>query len=236
MSSMNIMNSNGIVTITEGIIGVGKTTFSEALSKHLNAKWMKEPDEENGNPYLTKFYEDPERWALTMQMHLLNSRYRMHIHAQWCALQSGKNIVIDRSYFGDTAFANLQFENGTLSSDEFETYCMTYQNMTSSVLLPQVCVFLDVDPEISQERVKRRMDIQTGRTCENAIDLRYLVNLKKHQDRVIDTLQSQGVKIIKLEWNKNRTPEEIDCEAKKVSEEIFSLTKKSFMDLYRRTM
>ena len=49
------MNSNGKVTITEGIIGVGKTTFSEALSTYLSAQWMKEPDEECGNPYLPFF-------------------------------------------------------------------------------------------------------------------------------------------------------------------------------------
>ena len=233
---MNIMENNGIVTITEGIIGVGKTTFSEALSKHLNAKWMKEPDEENGNPYLSNFYEDPKRWAFTMQMHLLNSRYRMHKHAQWCALQSGKNVVIDRSYFGDTAFANLQVENGTLTKDEFNTYSMSYQNMTSCVLLPQVCVFLDVDPETAQKRVKKRMEFQTGRVCENAIDLQYLVDLKKHQDRVIQTLNDQGVKIIKLDWNTNRTKDEIYSVAMTVAEKIIHMNQSTFMDFHRRTV
>lgn len=227
---------SGKVVITEGIIGVGKTTFSEALGKCLDAKWMREPDEESGNPYLKKFYEDPKRWALTMQMHLLNTRYRMHVHAQWCSLQSNTNVVIDRSYFGDTAFANLQLENGTMTTDEFNTYKLSYHNMTSSVLLPQVCVFLDVDPEVAQERVKTRMEIQTGRKCENAIDLSYLVNLKKHQDRVINTLEAQGVHIIRLEWNKNRSLEEIKSVAQEIANEINELPEHNFLDYHRRTI
>jgi len=230
------MNTNGKVIITEGIIGVGKTTFSEALSKHLDAQWMKEPDEECGNPYLGSFYKDPKRWALTMQLHLLNTRYRMHMNAQWSAMQSGKHIVIDRSYFGDTAFANLQLENGTLTEDEFNTYSMSYQNMTSCVLLPQVCVFLDVEPETAQIRVKKRMEIQTGRVCENAIDLQYLVDLKKHQYRVIQTLNDQGVRIIKLNWNTNKTKDEIYSIAMTVADEIIHMNQATFMDFHRRTV
>jgi len=226
----------GKVIITEGIIGVGKTTFSEILSKHLNAEWMKEPDEECGNPYLSLFYSDPKRYAIIMQLHLLNIRYRMHLNAQWSSMQSGKNIVLDRSYFGDTAFANLQLENGTITQNEYDTYCMSYQNMTSNVLLPQVCVYLDVDPEVSQERVKKRMEIQIGRVCENAIDIQYLINLKKHQDRVINTLESQGVKIIKINWNKSRSLEDITNVAKSVATTILNMEEKTFMDLHRRTM
>jgi deoxyadenosine/deoxycytidine kinase len=201
---------SGKVVITEGIIGVGKTTFSEILAKKLDAKWLKEPDEECGNPYLSYFYSDQKRWALTMQLHLLNTRYRMHMSAQWLALQSNTNVVIDRSYFGDTAFANLQYENGTLTENEFLTYTMSYQNMTSSVLLPQICVFLDIDPEIAQDRVKKRMEIQTGRKCEQVIDLKYLISLKAHQDKVINTLHAQGVHVIQLNWNESRTMKEIN--------------------------
>lgn len=227
---------SGKVVITEGIIGVGKTTFSEALSKKLNAKWMKEPDEECGNPYLTEFYANPKRWAFTMQMHLLNTRYRMHMSAQWLAMQSNTNVVLDRSYFGDTAFANLQLENETMTENEFSTYTISYQNMTSSVLLPQVCVFLDVNPEIAQERVKNRMEIQTGRKCENVIDLNYLFSLKSHQDKVIDTLSAQGVHIIKLDWNKNITAEEIDNLAHEIAQRIENIPKHSFIDYHRRTI
>ena len=73
------------------------------------------------------------------------------------------------SYFGDTAFARLQLKNDTMSQHEFDTYTMCYHNMTSTVLLPQVCVHIKVDPEVAQKRVDKRMSVQTGRQCECVI-------------------------------------------------------------------
>lgn len=226
----------GKVVITEGIIGVGKTTFSEALAKSLRAKWMREPDEEEGNPYLKQFYEEPERWAFTMQMHLLNIRYRMHVHAQWCALQTNTNVVLDRSYFGDTAFANLQREMNTMSIEEFNTYTMSYHNMTSSVLLPQVCILLEVDVEKAQERVMKRMEKQTGRKCEECISHKYLVDLKRHEAEMINALKAQGVCIIKLDWNEDKSPEDIQRKAEEIANTINSLPKHLFLDYHRRTI
>ena len=175
----------GKVVITEGIIGAGKTTFSKLLSEQLDADWLKEPDEENGNPYLKFFYTNQKRWAFTMQLHLLNMRFRMHQRAQWSCM-TGKNVVIDRSYFGDTAFAKLQLLNGTLTEEEFHTYKMCYHNMTASVMLPQICVHLKVDPTVAQSRVKQRMELQTGRTCETVIDIEYLSNLAEQEQLMVN--------------------------------------------------
>lgn len=226
---------SGNVIIIEGIIGAGKTTFSNILSKELECMWLQEPDEKKGNPYLSKFYEDPKRWALTMQLHLLNTRFRMHKHAQWRALQSGSNVVIDRSYFGDTAFARLQLKNGTLTQDEFDTYVLSYHNMTASVLLPQICIYLQTDPKISQQRINKRMEIQLGRKCEDAIDLQYLKDLEIEEDDMINTLEKQGVKIIRLDWDEDKTEEEIKEYAKTIVDDIRNnKTADLFNNLYKR--
>ena len=47
----------GNVFIVEGIIGAGKTTFANLLSKELNCEWLQEPDEKHGNPYLNFFIQ-----------------------------------------------------------------------------------------------------------------------------------------------------------------------------------
>ena len=220
----------GHAVIVEGIIGVGKTTFSKELAKALNGQWLREPDEENGNPYLSDFYSDPKRWAFTMQMHLLNTRYRMHMHAQWFTMTENKHMVMDRSYFGDTAFAHLQVKTGTMTQTEFDTYAMCYQNMTASVLLPQICVHLEVQPSVAQERVQSRMEIQTGRKCETAIDLEYLQMLQTEENVVIDTLQSKGVHVIKLDWNTQRCIDEVKREAEKVAEIIQNFSPPHFFN------
>ena len=229
--------TNGKVIIVEGIIGAGKTTFSKLLSEELECMWLREPDEEQGNPYLSKFYADPKRWALTMQLHLLNKRFRMHKHAQWNSLQSGQNVVLDRSYFGDTAFARLQYKTGTLTLDEYNTYTLCYHNMTSNVLLPQICIHLITSPDICAERINKRMSIQTGRECENAIDITYLKQLEVEETNMIDVLDTQGVYVIKIDWNQNRNENEM----KQTIVDIVKLIKiikppDMLLDLHRRTI
>ncbi|MEM6527219.1 MAG: deoxynucleoside kinase, partial [Chloroflexota bacterium] len=49
----------------EGPIGVGKTTLSTYLKDTLKAELMLEVFEEN--PFLKKFYEEPECYALQTQ-------------------------------------------------------------------------------------------------------------------------------------------------------------------------
>lgn len=53
--------------IIEGIIGAGKTTLCSHLQQRiLKSKVFREPVGEN--PYLKRFYENQERWALEMQV------------------------------------------------------------------------------------------------------------------------------------------------------------------------
>lgn len=232
-----VYEKSGTVFIIEGIIGAGKTTFAKLLSEHLKCEWLQEPDEKSGNPYLSLFYNDQKRWALTMQMHLLNTRFRMHSHAQWKTMQTNEDVVIDRSYFGDTAFARLQLRNGTLSEDEFNTYTMCYHNMTSSVLLPQICIHLITTPEVSNKRISKRMEIQTGRKCESVIDLKYLENLHEEEELMISTLEKQGVKIIRLDWNEEKTEEEIRQSITDICEEIKKYKIPDLLtNLHRRTV
>ena len=152
--------NQGKVTIVEGIIGAGKSTFSKELAKALgeDTLLLLEPDEKNNaNPYLSSFYENQERWAFTMQIHLLQARYKMHLNAQWHTMNGNGNAVLDRSYFGDTAFARLQIRNGVMTENEFETYRGIYHSMTSTVLLPNFCVHLIVDPNVAIQRIKNRI-------------------------------------------------------------------------------
>jgi deoxyadenosine/deoxycytidine kinase len=227
----------GHVIIIEGIIGAGKTTFARLLSEELSCTWLQEPDEENGNPYLEQFYKNPKRWALTMQLHLLNTRFRMHQHAQWTTLQSRQSVVIDRSYFGDTAFARLQLKNNTLTQEEYNTYTMCYHNMTSSVLLPQICIHLVTDPEVSSSRIAKRMEQQTGRKCESVIDLQYLRDLETEENSMIETLEKQGVKIYTLDWNEEKSENEIRTCIRSLLTELELYEKPDMLiNLHRRTI
>jgi deoxyadenosine/deoxycytidine kinase len=196
----------GTVCIVEGLIGAGKSSFTQELHEAVDGSMaLMEPDEVNGqNPYLASFYGDMNRWAFTMQIHLLQARFRMHQHAQWVAMSGKGPVFLDRSYFGDTAFARLQLLQGTMTSDEYETYRSIYSAMTASVLLPNVCVLLEVSPEVAAERIDRRASERAGRRCEKVIDLEYLRHLDVEIRQMVDTLGSQGVEVVRIPYNEDR--------------------------------
>ena len=60
--------------VIEGNIGVGKTSFSKKLSKDLNKELIVEGYMEN--PFLEKYYENPDRYALNVELTFLTDRCR----------------------------------------------------------------------------------------------------------------------------------------------------------------
>ena len=229
------------VVIIEGLIGSGKTCLTRDLgdvfkSQGDNTLVIFEPDEkDNANPYLAMYYDDPARWSFTMQAHLLASRFRMHLNAQWHAMQGAGYAILDRSYFGDTAFAKVQVKRGLMSPDEFATYSLLYHGMTASVLLPAVCVRLQVSPETCNRRIKKRMEAETGRTCENAIDLGYLRDLDDEINHMVGVLRSQGVTILDIPWDEDRTEEQRLDAVREIAGRIEDIEPvDAFLDLHRR--
>jgi len=229
------------VIIIEGLIGSGKSHLSRELGTALGPDTLTllEPDEKNeANPYLADYYGDPKRWSLTMQMHLLAMRYRMHLHAQWHALQSHGHAILDRSYFGDTAFARLQLRLGLMSQREFDTYATLYHAMTASVMLPSICIRILVSPETANQRVGRRMEAETGRKCETAIDLDYLRGLEREIDHMVGVLRAQGVVILDVPWDANRdSPETRRSTVESLAARIQALEPPDlFLDMHRRAL
>jgi len=235
------MDSRKKVVLVEGIIGAGKSSLSKELGAALGPTTltlMEPDDKDNANPYLTDFYKEPARWAFVMQVHLLQARYRMHLQAQWHAMNGYGHAVIDRSLQGDTCFARLQRKMGTLTEREFGTYQGLYQSMTASVLLPNVCVRLLISPETAINRIQRRMEARTGRKCEAGISLQYLTDLDREISRMTDVLRRQGVSIIDMPWDVDRDSEESRCMA--IQSLASRITEDEpldiFLDLHRRTL
>jgi hypothetical protein len=229
------------VVIVEGIIGAGKSSLTKELGAALGPGTLiqMEPDEANdANPYLADFYEDQKRWALIMQVHLLQARYRMHLQAQWHALSGTGHAILDRSYFGDTCFARLQVRHGAMSEREFGTYQSIYHTMTAHVLLPNVCVRLLVSPEVARRRIESRMELRDGRKCESGIDLRYLVDLDREISHMVSVLRQQGVTVIDMPWDVDRDSKDqrqlaVESLASRITEQE---PPDFFLDLHRRTL
>ena len=226
--------------VVEGLIGVGKSTFAEELKHALGpgTLLLREPDEKDeANPYLALFYANPARWALTMQVHLLEQRFGMHLLAQLHVLHGRGDAVVDRSYFGDTAFARLQVECGDMTSMEYRTYTELYHRMTMFVLHPNICLRLLVSPSTALERIEYRMRQRTGRECESGVSLEYLQRLDREIDHMIAVLRSRGVHIIDVPWDAVReTDEQRLATVRSVVERIRALKPSDkLLDMHRRT-
>lgn len=108
--------------VTGGTVGIGKTTISEAIAKHLNSEVFYESVDDN--PLLEKFYAEPKRWAFPLQIYFLNTRFKS-IKA---ALVNRMN-VLDRSLYEDELFCLLNYEDGNMSREELDCYRGLLANM-----------------------------------------------------------------------------------------------------------
>ena len=186
----------------EGIIGAGKSTFCRSLARVNGWRLLEEPVE--GNKLLPLFYEDPKRWAFTLQIAMLHNRYRM----QQVAAHDPSVCILDRSLPGDRVFARLHTRLGNMDPREWDTYEDCYDAMCA-VRPPMLMVFLEVDPEVAMRRVNRR-----ARGMESGIQLQYLRDLADGYEELIRDSEtgnhhwSRGIRVVRLSWNEEHADPE----------------------------
>jgi deoxyadenosine/deoxycytidine kinase len=193
-----------------GIIGSGKTTLAQALQKVIAEKTGRceglwEPVE--SNPLLPLYYKDPERYALSMQIYMLNRRMEQQRVAQDLALM-GVSSVQDSSLFGDSCFVEMLRKDGILKPEEVDVYSQLFANMSRDVMYPSLVIYLDCEPETAKRRIEKR-----GRECEKGISIEYLAKLKAELDVLIDDF-ADYTNVHRIDANADLTPEQIDEEAR----------------------
>jgi len=175
----------------------GKTTFCQhALSwlarRFPQAMFLEEPVDTN--PFLIPFLADKKRWAFTMQVHLLNSRFAMHQEAAQTR-RKGNAAILDRGVWGDVCFARLNRTLGNMTQDEIDSYEAMRANILEFLTYPDVVVWLNIPPEQQMERIKRRArpGEPTGYTLE------YLQGLQNEYERMLHDLGRHTV-IHEVQW------------------------------------
>lgn len=219
-----MLNSGYI--IIEGNIGVGKSTFAKLLSQAfeaqgLQAEYLPEPDETT-NPFLSAYYADPKATAYKMQMHLLHQRFKATRYAQAAALAGKGWYILDRSYFGDIAFAKVQVEDGYFTSEEYQSYLDAHRNMREFLETPTCAIFLKAAPEICASRIVKR-----SRDCESGIPLGYLKHLQSEIDALEAVLQAR-CPVLELDWTTNQTYEDLAAKAAEVVKQLTALPRKDW--------
>jgi deoxyadenosine/deoxycytidine kinase len=151
--------------VIEGNIGAGKTTLAMMLAKDLNAKLILEQFADN--PFLPKFYKNPERYSFPLELSFLAERYTQ-LNTE---LRSGSlfhSLTIADYYF----MKSLIFAQNTLSGDELNLYKQLFSIIYNSLPKPDLYVYLHLPVDRLLKNIKKR-----GRDFEQDISPDYLNQL-----------------------------------------------------------
>ncbi|MGZ3512255.1 MAG: deoxynucleoside kinase [Candidatus Binataceae bacterium] len=155
------MRRGGGYIAIEGPIGVGKTSLAQALGLRLGARIVLE--DTDSNPFIARFYQDPEKYALAVQLYFLLTRYNQQRQLAQQDLFA-QATVTDYLLAKDRIFARLN-----LDPDELVLYEGVYRLLDGQLAKPDLVVYLRARVEVLAERLRKR-----NRTFERHISLEYL--------------------------------------------------------------
>jgi len=184
----------GALIIIEGNISAGKTTLVKKLGDLLEARTYIEPALDN--PYLERFYKDPKKFALTMQVYLLQRRFLSYIEALKLCLQKDEIVLLDRSIFSDYVFAVKNYRDGNISKRGFEYYLSLREKMLEHLPVPHATLYLDVPAQICHDRILH----MRCRECESGIPLEYLAGLEDAYKEMLQDMKAVGSEVLVENW------------------------------------
>jgi len=148
----------------EGPIGAGKTSLAKRLAMTFGYDLLLEQADDN--PFLTRFYQDPARYALQTELFFLFQRADQLRQIQQQDLFAGPRIadfLIDK---------NRLFAQVTLDEDEFELYRNVDDHLTVDAPRPDLVIYLQAPPQVLRQRIGHR-----GNDFEQGIASDYLDKL-----------------------------------------------------------
>jgi deoxyguanosine kinase len=144
---MSIFNQFPYIVI-EGPIGSGKTTLARLLSEKFSAELLSEKAE--ANPFLSRFYQDAQRYALPTQLFFLFQRSRQ-IDDMTQRDMFAKPTVADFFLDKDPLFARLN-----LDDEEYSLYHQIYTHLQLKAPKPDLVVYLQTPVDELIDRIQER--------------------------------------------------------------------------------
>lgn len=151
----------------EGNIGAGKTTLAHLLAKRVNARLVLE--EFADNPFLPKFYENPQQYAFPLELFFMAERYKQL-----------KELIHTKDLFRNVTIADylftksLLFAKVNLTEEEFRLYHKLFDIIRQPLVQPDLLIYLHVPVQKLQKNIRKR-----NRSYEQNIHDEYLFKIQE---------------------------------------------------------
>jgi len=152
--------------VIEGNIGAGKTTLATRISEEFNARLILEHFADN--PFLPKFYDDPEKYSFQLELSFLASRYKQ-LKEELVPQDLFRAFTVADYYF----MKSLVFAASTLKGDEYNLYRQIFYIIYGSLPKPDIFVYLHLSPDRLLQNIEKR-----GRNYEKSITREYLQKIQ----------------------------------------------------------
>tara|TARA_B100000767_G_scaffold200472_1_gene187443 strand:- start:2675 stop:3319 length:645 start_codon:yes stop_codon:yes gene_type:complete len=162
--------------VIEGNIGAGKTSLASMLAKEYKARLILERFEKN--PFLPKFYNEPGKQALPLELFFLAQRYHQLKN------QKEQDLFLPITVSDYFFVKSKLFAQNNLQNDERKLFNNLFEIMFSSLQKPDLLVYLYSNVDRLQKNIKKR-----GRDFELEITDEYLQNI---QNKYLDYLRKQN--------------------------------------------
>jgi deoxyadenosine/deoxycytidine kinase len=202
--------------VIEGNIGVGKTSLCRKIAAEKNAKLILEQFAEN--PFLPKFYENPERFSFPLELSFLADRYNQ-LKRELSSFDLFQELIIADYFF----MKSLIFSSQTLDEDEYKLYRQLFNIIYDQLPKPDLYVYLHRPVEQLIRNIKRR-----GRAYEQNIKEEYLKKIEAGYYNFFKQQNNFKIILVNIE-NLDFINNENDY--KKITDAIFNKTYKDKMTI-----
>lgn len=170
----------------EGNIGAGKTTLCRMLAERYGGALLLE--QFTDNPFLSSFYEQPERYAFPVELFFMTERHKQ-LQEHFSKPDFFRPLTIADYFFVKT----LLFAKNNLNGEEFQLFQRLFYVLNATFPKPDLLLYLHRPVEVLIRQIKKR-----GRGFEQQISADYLEEIQGAYLNYLKQEQDTPVVILEL--------------------------------------